>query len=138
MPSARQYNKSKYMKKEDCSPDILVTIKGFRAEDMAWTGEPEDMRWVLEFEEDVKDFVIGNIINQDTIIDMAGTDDLSKWIGLKIVLYVNPDIEHKGKRVGGIRIREPKNQQPPPTQPSGPNPEYVGDNPAPPDDNIPF
>ena len=139
MPSVRQFNKSNYLKKEDCDPDILLTIKSKEAKNMAWQGEPEDMKWVLYFEESMKGFVVSNLINQDMLIDIMGTDDLNKWVGKKIVLYVNPDIEHKGKRVGGIRVRAPKNQQPPATQPSGVNPDFVGnDPPPPPDDDIAF
>jgi hypothetical protein len=108
MPKSGDYNQSKYLRKEDCDPDVLVTIKGYKVENMAWTGEPEKMKWVLSFKEDVLPFVLSNKINQSTINQIAGTDDLSKWIGLEIVLYVNPDVEHKGERVGGIRVRAPK------------------------------
>jgi len=143
MPSVRQFNKSNYLKKEDCDPDILLTIQRSEAKNMAWQGEPEDMKWVLYFKEAMKGFVVSNLINQDSLIEIMGTDDLNKWVGKKIVLYVNPDIEHKGKRVGGIRVRAPKNQvppneQPPATQPSGPNSDWVGENPPPPTDEVPF
>lgn len=108
MPRSGDYNQSKYLRKEDCDPDVLVTIKSYKAENMAWTGEPEKMKWVLSFKEDVLPFVLSNKINQTTINQIAGTDDLRKWIDLEIVLYVNPDVEHKGERVGGIRVRAPK------------------------------
>jgi len=130
MPSVKQFNKSNYLKKEDCDPDILLTITGSEAKNMAWQGEEEDMKWVLYFKEEVKGFVVSNLINQDSLIQIMGTDDLHKWVGKQVVLFVNPDVEHKGRRTGGIRVRAPKNQQ----QPAQQEPDNTDEN----GDEIPF
>lgn len=141
MRSFDKYRDTKFVQKTDLGKGILVTIDKITEENVAPNNQPQEIKYVLYFEENVKPWV-PNIGSLEEIAAITGTGDVDYWTGAKLVLYVNPDVEYAGKRVGGIRCRAPlvpQNQQQPPTQSSGPNPDYVGDNPPPPDDeDIPF
>jgi len=137
MRSYDKYRNSSYVQKSDVDPDILVTIAEVKEEDVSMTNQPEEMKYVIYFKEDVKPWVPG-IQMLEMIHQINGNGDVDRWAGTKIVLYLDPTVAFHGKIVGGIRCRPPKNQQPPATQPSGPNPDWVGDNPSPPEDDIAF
>jgi len=142
MRSFDKYRDTKYVQKTDVEKGALVTIAKITEENVAPNNQPEEMKFVLHFKENIKPWV-PNIGSLEEIAAITGTGDVDRWPGTVIVMYVNPDVEFAGKRVGGIRCRAPKNQppvneQPPATQPSGPNPDWVGDNPTPPDDDIPY
>lgn len=137
MRSYDKYRETSYIQKSDVQKGVLVTIANIKEEDVSSPGYPEKIKYVIYFKEDYKPWV-PSISSLEEIKSIAGTGDVDRWPGTVIVLYVNPDVEFAGKRVGGIRCRAPKNQQPPATQPSGQNPDYVGENPEPPDDEIPF
>ena len=142
MRSYDKYRDTKYVQKTDVEKGALVTIAKITEENVAPNNQPEEMKFVLHFKENIKPWV-PNIGSLEEIAAITGTGDVDRWPGTVIVMYVNPDVEFAGKRVGGIRCRAPKNQppvneQPPATQPSGPNPDWVGDNPTPPDDDIPY
>ena len=142
MRSFDKYRDTKFVQKTDVEKGALVTIATITEENVAPNNQPEEMKFVLNFKENIKPWV-PNIGSLEEISRIAGTGDVDKWPGTIIVMYVNPDVEFAGKRVGGIRCRAPKNQppvneQPPATQPSGENPDWVGDDPAPPTDEIAF
>jgi len=42
----------------------------------------------------------------------ANYEDTDSWVGLRIVLYADPNISFGGKLVGGIRARAPRIVQP--------------------------
>ena len=143
MRSFDKYRETKYIQKTDVGKGILVTITKIAEANVAPDRQPEEMKYVIHFEENFKPWV-PNIGSLEEINRITGTGDVDRWPGTVIVLYVNPDVEFAGKRVGGIRCRPPKNQQqpatqqPPTTQGSRRNPDHVGDNPAKPTDEIPF
>ena len=168
MPSINDLSESKYVTKEDVGSGLLVTITGFERKDVSRESEPESMKYTLTFEE-CKPLVlnktngerIAEIANQvygvtrDYQDDDEGTktpanEQFRNWIGKKIVLWNNPEIEFQGKRTGGVRVREPEKdvhgrteQQAQQYENAAPltnaNPEYVGDNPPPPiDGDAPF
>ena len=131
MRSYDKYRDTKYVQKTDVEKGALVTIEKVAEENVAPNNQPEEMKYVIYFKEDVKPWV-ANIGSLEEISRIAGTGDVDRWPGTVIVIYVNPDVEFAGKRVGGIRCRAPKNQQA-----SGPNPDWVGPDPKPPEDNDP-
>ena len=55
-----------------------------------------------------------NAAIEGALIDMGGTD-ASKWRGLDITMYLDPNVSFAGKRVGGLRIRRGKAQPKPAT-----------------------
>ena len=142
MRSYDKYRNTRYIQKTDIGPGIKVTIHKIAEENVAPDDQPEEMKYVIYFKENYKPWA-PNIGSLEEIASITGTGDVDRWPGTVIVIYVNPDVEMKGKRVGGIRCRAPKNQppqneQPPATQPSGPNPDWVGEDPEPPTGDIAF
>lgn len=108
-----QLKESKYLKKEDCGQGILVTIKGLSQENMAMEGDPQELKWVLHFMENIKPMAL-NSTNAQLIAQVAQSEETDDWPGKKIVLYSDPSISFGGKLVGGIRVRAPRNQPPKP------------------------
>jgi hypothetical protein len=121
MPRVSDLKQSKYLTKEDVSPPILVTIKGYEQVNVAMENQAPDMKWALIFIEADKPLVL-NQTNGAIIEVITGSDDFDQWTGKKIVLYNDPTIMFGGKMTGGIRVRAPKGQAAPP----------------PPDDDLPF
>lgn len=138
MRSYDKYRNSTYIQKTDVETPQLLTIDSVKEEDVSQTDQPEEMKYVIYFREDFKPWVPG-IQMLEMIHQINGSGDVDNWSGTKVVMYLDPNVAFRGKIVGGIRCRAPKNQQPPATQSSGGNPDYVGDNPPPPqDDDIAF
>lgn len=104
-----QLKESKYLKKEDCGPGILVTIKGLSEENMAMEGQAPDMKWCIHFQEAPKPMAL-NSTNAQIIAGIVKSEETDDWAGHKIVLYSDPNISFQGKLVGGIRVRAPRNQ----------------------------
>ena len=138
MRSYDKYRETKYIQKTDVEKGALLTIRTITEENVAPDNSPEKMKFVIHFDEKGYAPWVPNIGSLEEISKLAGTGDVDRWPGTVVVLYVNPAVEFAGKRVGGIRCRPPKNQQPPATQPYGPNPDHVGDNPEKPEGDIPF
>jgi hypothetical protein len=106
MPRIREMILSKYLKKEDCEPALLVTIREIVQEEVGIENDKEE-KWICYFEEQEKGIVL-NSTNMRLIEKITGSDDTDDWIGVKIVLYSDPNISFQGKLVGGIRVRAPK------------------------------
>jgi hypothetical protein len=97
-----ELKQSKYLKKEDCGDDgILVTITGLKQENVAMDGKPDDLKWVIHFQE-VKPMVL-NTSNSQLIEKALGSDETDDWIGKKIVLFHDENVSYGGELVGGIR-----------------------------------
>lgn len=141
MRSYDKYRETKYIKKSDLEKPVLVTISKVTEEDVSGSGE---MKYIIYFKENFSPWV-PNTGSLEEIKSITGKGDVDRWPGTVIVLYVNPDVEYAGKRVGGIRCRAPKagyTRQQQVAQPE-PEPESVpeyNDNEFPPEDDseIPF
>jgi len=136
-----QIKKSTYLTKEDCGSGILLTIKALSQEDIALEGNPQDMQWVMHFAEaESKPFIL-KTTNAVLIANALGSEETDEWIGRKIVLFADPTVMMKGKAVGGIRARAPKNQPktagvPTPKPKPAPAPEPEPAEPV--EDDVPF
>lgn len=107
---------SKYLKKEDCLPTPkLLTISEIVEEDVSMENEPEKMKQVVYFTEEEKGFVLGKTTGEQ-IASFLGDpgENPATWYGHKIVLYCDPNVTMHGKVVGGLRVRQPRNQAPAP------------------------
>ena len=101
---------SSFLKKEDCGKNgIIVTIAGLEQKNVAMADKPEELKYCLNFEEDLKPMVL-NAVNSQLIASITGEDDTDNWPGHKIILYHDPSIMYAGKLVGGIRVRAAKKQ----------------------------
>lgn len=119
MPTIHDLKQSRFLTKEDCGKGILLTIKGWHQDNVAMQGEPEKLKYILDFVEDVKPMTL-NTVNGDIIAEMTGHEDFDGWLGHKIVAFNDPTVMYNGKR-GGIRVRAPRNIAPAP-KPSPPKP----------------
>lgn len=128
MASVKDLSESKYLAKEDVGSGMLVTITGYTKADVSRDCDPTSIKHILKFAE-CKPLVL-NKTNGNRIADIAHqvygiTRDDSEdedgvicptntqfrnWVGKKIILWNNPDIEFQGEVRGGIRVRSPQGQ----------------------------
>lgn len=99
---------SKYVKKEDVQPPVLVTIKNISQDNVAPDDKPEEIKHVLHFREDLNPLVL-NWTNIQLIASFLG-EETDNWVGKKIVLFHDPNVSYGGKLIGGVRVRKPKAQ----------------------------
>jgi hypothetical protein len=144
MPNINVMRESNFLKKEDCDPPILVTIKGVHQENVAKAGAPEELKWCIEFNEAEKPMVL-NSTNAQLIAKIVGSEETDNWTGKKVVLYNDPSVSFAGKVIGGIRVRAPKQRAAAPAPapapvPIAPHPAPANGpgNPGADDDDVPF
>lgn len=123
-----EMKESKYLKKEEVGKGKLFTIKELKKENVAGDNQETDEKFVLYFYEAQKGMVL-NWTNIQLIAQAVGSDETDGWPGKKIVLYEDPNVSFGGKLVGGIRVRAPRQAEPP---------QAVAPTPPPFDDDIPF
>jgi hypothetical protein len=120
MRSWDKHRQTKFIQKSEIenSPHgaILVTIRDVSEENVALEFKPEEIKYVIYFEENYKPWTPG-IETLETIKRINGSGNVDDWPGTKIVLFIDPNVKFGGKVVGGIRCREPKNQPEPEPQP---------------------
>jgi hypothetical protein len=110
MASWKTLMPSKYMKKEDVTQPVLVTMQQIKVENTAPDGQAPEMKPVAYFAEMPKGMIL-NSTNCKIIEKITGTDDYMQWSGRQYVLYFDPNVQYKGELTGGIRIRAPKQRQ---------------------------
>jgi hypothetical protein len=103
-----------YLKKEDISEPIDTTLLWVKEEKVTAPGKGTQTRLVAYFEGLSKGLVL-NTANAETLAELTGTDDYEKWADTFVQLYVDPDVTYGGKKIGGIRIRNPAPVQVPAT-----------------------
>lgn len=107
MPRINEMMPSKFLKKEDVPAPVLVTVANIVQEVVEQdTGE---MKWTMQFAEDLKPMVL-NTTNIQAAAEAFGSEDTDDWLGKPIVIYTDPSVMFQGKRVGGLRLRAPKNR----------------------------
>lgn len=109
MPTVDDLGTSNYISKSDVGRGLLLTIKNYEKKNVG-IGK-QDIQYVFYFDEHAKGFIL-KPTNGKLIASIAGSADFDDWIGVKIVLYIDPTIEFGGEIKGGIRVRAPKNQLP--------------------------
>ena len=112
MPRTHEMIPSKFLKKEDCDPPILLTVRGVKQDNVGTEAEPDE-KWTMLFHEDVKPLVL-NSTNLQLIARIMDSDDTDDWTDKQIVCYSDPNVSFGGKLVGGIRVRAPKKAKPKP------------------------
>jgi len=96
--------KSNFLKKEDFPEPKTLTITGVELREIGFEGQKEE-KYVLVFE-GLEQGLVLNRQNSDTLVELFGSDDSDDWIGKKITLFHDPHVTFKGRRVGGLRLRE--------------------------------
>ena len=112
MSSINDIRSSKFLKKEDVGAGSLVTIRSIGKQNVAMDGAEEDIKFILHFDEFEKPLVL-NSTNAQVIAKISSADDdiENAWVGVKIVLYNDPNVSFGGKITGGIRVRSPKTKK---------------------------
>lgn len=100
---------SNFLTRADVGAGVLVTIKEIFQENIAKQGAPEELKWVMSFEECEKPMVL-NSTNGQIIASILKNEETDNWTGHKIVIFDDPNVSFGGKLVGGIRVRAPRNQ----------------------------
>lgn len=119
-----EMKETKYLKKEDVTPDKLVTIANLVQEDLSMENQPPEMKWVMYFNENLASDgsnkpIVLNWTNIQLCAIAVGSEDTDTWVNKQIVLFNDPTVSFAGKMTGGIRIRPAKNQQPSGPAPTG-------------------
>lgn len=104
---------SKYLKQSDVPAPILVTLGRVEKINLAQEGDTPEHKWALHFAEMDRPMVM-NSTNINIVMECLG-QETDGWVGNKMVLYVDPNVVYSGKRVGGLRLRLPKQAAPRPT-----------------------
>jgi hypothetical protein len=111
-----------YLRQEDVSEPMLVTIERVTLEVLE-NDRGKDNKPIMYFGELGRGLVV-NATNWDACEIGFSEVDSDGWIGRKVVLFVDPTVTFGSKRVGGIRIRMPKQR---PASPDAPTPEEVAE-----------
>jgi hypothetical protein len=94
---------STYLKQEDVDGEKLVTVASMKKVNIARDDEDARYKWTIKFEEFAKPMAM-NVTNLKRMFRFLG-DDSDNWIGGKVIVYADPDVEYKGETVGGLRIK---------------------------------
>lgn len=105
-----QLTSSKYLKTSDFKEPALCTIRDVQKQNVAMDNQPRKERGVMYFEEHEKGLVL-NTTNLKRAAKACGSEDTDEWIGKKIVVYTDDEVEFGGEQVGGIRLRAPRMKQ---------------------------
>lgn len=95
---------SQYLSAGDLSPDedTILTVRSHTRESLYQDGRTKT-KPVLYFDEVESGWTV-NKGNGKILCDLFG-DETDSWVGRKIALYVDPNVEYDGDRVSGIRVR---------------------------------
>lgn len=104
MANINQMTESKYLKGGDVPNEMVVTIQKVGKINIAKEGDDPDFKWALRFEELKKPMLL-NATNIKRAAKATGSPETDDWIGKKITLYFDPDVEFAGNVVGGLRIK---------------------------------
>ena len=117
---------SKYLKGKDVPEPILVTIKSIELTNVAKESEAKQERPVVHFRECEKPMVF-NSTNLKRAAKALGSEETDEWIGKRLVVYFDEDVEFGGEIVGGLRVRKVQGraaQEAPTPPPADRDPEF--------------
>lgn len=100
----RDFFESDYLASWDIDKDTLVTIKGFKYEEVTGEKGRKDRCLVAYFEGIDKGMIV-NVTNSKTISTLLNSIYPVDWVGKQIVIYVDANVQMKGEKVGGLRVR---------------------------------
>lgn len=107
-----EIRESKYLKKEEVGNGLVLTIDSLEQKNLAKENEPEEWKYVLNFQDCDKPLVL-NSTNAQIIAMITGSEETDEWTGHQIELYHDKTIAFGGRLVGGIRVRAPGSAQAP-------------------------
>ena len=93
---------SNFIRASDVEEDTPLTISSIEVEEV---GQDKTEIPVLYSEELDRGIVLSSKAIKEQLVERLG-DETDAWIGKTIVVFNDKSVMYKGKRVGGIRIRE--------------------------------
>lgn len=102
--NVNEMKERKYLSEPDVTPPVVMTIRRLEKQNLALPGEAQKAKWVVFFDEHAKGLVL-NSTNISRIAKALLAEDTDSWIGKKITLYFDENVEYAGKLVGGIRVK---------------------------------
>jgi len=102
---------SKFLTKTDVEPFKWFTIIKAEVMDVSMEGQPRKEKMCLCFRETEKPLVL-NVTNGRRIKTYyaKGEEEIEKWVGVKVKLWNDPEVEFAGELTGGIRVSIPQQQ----------------------------
>lgn len=110
MPNLNEMLDSKYLKSGDFPEPMIGTIQDFQKVNMAREGQEAQYRWTVKFREWPKAMVC-NKTNLKRMAKMFDSENTDNWIGKKVVIFYDENVEMAGETVGGLRVRAPQSKQ---------------------------
>ena len=105
MAKTSEMIESKYLKQADVvDEEMVVTIVKVGKGNIAKEGDEPELKWMVRFNEFSKPMII-NSTNIKRLARACGSEESDDWVGKKVVLYVDHDVEFGGNVVGGLRIK---------------------------------
>ncbi len=98
-----KYRNSKWLTKEDVdalTPEQRRTVVTKVEEDEVG----EVLKPVTYFKGIVKGWPT-NMTGLEVLAELSGSPDTEDFVGVKVEVFVDPDVRYAGKRVGGIKLR---------------------------------
>ena len=104
MPNVNDLKTSKFLKKEDVTPPVRVTVKSYENVNVAMESQAPEMKWAIHFNELDKPLIL-NQTNGTLLQMITGSGEFDDWIGKTVELFNDQSIMFAGKLTGGIRVR---------------------------------
>lgn len=103
----RDYIPANYLTEDyfEQDQDRILTIKSVGTEDVENPKiKKKEEKMVVHFEEDVPPMIF-NKTNSKAVQRVTGTPKVAEWIGVRILVYFDPDVKFGKEKVGGLRVR---------------------------------
>lgn len=94
---------SKYLRSDDIEGEVVVTVKKIGQISMKERDGSETKKWAVKFEEYEQPLVL-NKTNITRLTKYCG-DDTDGWVGKKVTLYVDHDVQFGSDIVSALRIK---------------------------------
>ena len=94
---------SKYLKQSDVDGEVVVTVTAVKRVNVARDDEAAEYKYVIQFAEYEKPMVL-NATNTKRLFKSLGSDT-EDWIGGKMILFVDENVEYAGQPTGGLRLK---------------------------------
>jgi hypothetical protein len=104
MPHVSQMIQSKYVAVGDLAAPQIVTIRGVTLEKIQ--RDSSERRWIMWFNELPKGLKLNTTLLRYLEQTMGGNSD--GWIGKRVRLYVDTNVQFGGRTVGGVRLQAPR------------------------------
>lgn len=104
MANIREMVDSRYLKQSDIDGEQIVTIEKVGKLNIAKEGDEPEHKWAVRFV-GVRKPMLLNATNIKRLAKACQSEETDSWIGKKVTLYVDHDVEFGGNVVGGLRIK---------------------------------